>query len=100
MAFLRVTIFSLLKQTKKPFEILVIENSDNQYAEKLINNLMSEFSVKADAIIEGVAEAILNSTAPVRVVDDAGQTVGSITAAKIVHVLFGSHATTPSETAS
>ena len=34
---------SLLTQTKKPFEILVIDNSDNSYAEKLINNLESKF---------------------------------------------------------
>jgi glycine betaine/proline transport system ATP-binding protein len=52
---------------------------------------MGDLSVNANAIIESVAETILNSTAPVRVVDDEGQTVGSITAAKIVHVLFGNH---------
>jgi glycine betaine/proline transport system ATP-binding protein len=61
---------------------------------------MGDLSVNADAIIEQVAESILNSNAPVRVVDDEGQTVGSITAAKIVHVLFGDHATKPSETTS
>jgi glycine betaine/proline transport system ATP-binding protein len=64
------------------------------------DNLMSELSVNANTIIETVAESILNSSAPVRVVDDEGLTVGSITAAKIVHVLFGDHATNPSETAS
>ena len=36
-------LLSLLAQTKKPFEILVIENSDNLYAEKIINNLESQF---------------------------------------------------------
>ena len=36
-------LFSLLAQTKKPFEILVIDNSDNSYAEKTINNLESQF---------------------------------------------------------
>lgn len=59
---------------------------------------MGELSVNANAIIESVAEAILNSRAPVRVVDDEGQTVGSITAAKIVHILFGEHASNPNET--
>jgi glycine betaine/proline transport system ATP-binding protein len=61
---------------------------------------MGDLSVNANAIIERVAETILNSTAPVRVIDDEGQTVGSITAAKIVHVLFGNHTASQSETSS
>ena len=61
---------------------------------------MGDLSVNANAIIERVAETILNSTAPVRVIDDEGHTVGSITAAKIVHVLFGNHTAIQSETSS
>jgi glycine betaine/proline transport system ATP-binding protein len=61
---------------------------------------MGDLSVNTNAIIESVAETILNSTAPVRVVDDEGQTVGSITAAKIVHVLFGNHTASQSEISS
>ena len=64
------------------------------------DDAMGDLTVKADAIIEQVAETILNSTSAVRVVDDAGQTVGSITAAKIVSVLFGSHTSKESESTS
>jgi len=61
---------------------------------------LGELSVNANTIIEDVAESILNSNAPVRVIDDEGQTVGAITAAKIVHVLFGDHSINLSETTS
>jgi len=61
---------------------------------------LGELSVNANTIIEDVAESILNSNVPVRVIDDEGQTVGSITAAKIVHVLFGEHSINLSETTS
>ena len=40
---IRVCLNSILAQTLKPFEILVIDNSDNSYAEKTINNLESQF---------------------------------------------------------
>jgi CBS-domain-containing membrane protein len=56
--------------------------------------------VQNSAIIETVAEVILSSSKPLTVVDDAGKAVGTITAAKIVHVLFGSHSTQRSENAS
>jgi glycine betaine/proline transport system ATP-binding protein len=61
---------------------------------------MSDFTVPHNAVIETVAEVILNSSKPVTVVDGTGQIVGSITAAKIVHVLFGSHSTQGSDDAS
>jgi len=61
---------------------------------------MSDVTVPHNVVIETVAEVILNSSKPVTVVDDAGQAVGAITAAKIVHVLFGSHSTKGSENAS
>jgi len=61
---------------------------------------MSDLKVQKDAIIETVAEAILSTSKPVTVIDDSGQTVGVINAAKIVHVLFGDHSNQKSETAS
>ena len=61
---------------------------------------MSDFTVPHNVVIETVAEVILNSSKPVTVVDDTGQPVGVITAAKIVHVLFGSHSSQGSESAS
>jgi glycine betaine/proline transport system ATP-binding protein len=61
---------------------------------------MSDLTVQNSAIIETVAEVILSSSKPLTVVDDAGKAVGTITAAKIVHVLFGSHSTQRSENAS
>jgi glycine betaine/proline transport system ATP-binding protein len=63
------------------------------------NAEMSGLTVPKDAIIETVAEVILNSSKPVTVVDDAGHTVGSISAPKIVHVLFGHHENKRSENA-
>ena len=54
---------------------------------------MSDLTVPHNVVIETVAEVILNSSKPVTVVDDAGQAVGAITAAKIVHVLFGDRLT-------
>ena len=37
-------LFSLLNQTKKPFEILVIDNSETSYVKKIINNLENQFT--------------------------------------------------------
>ena len=51
----------------------------------------SDFDVQQDAIIETVAEAVLNAGKAVRVVDAAGETVGALHASHIVHVLFGGH---------
>ncbi len=51
-----------------------------------------DLTIPADAIIETVAEKILNTSAPVTVTDASGQAVGTITAAKIVSVLFGRQA--------
>ena len=36
-------LFSLLNQTKKPFEILVIDNSDNSYAKKVVKIFEERF---------------------------------------------------------
>ena len=52
---------------------------------------MSDLRVPQNAIIETVAESILNSSKPVSVVNDAGEVVGSLRASTVVNVLFGSH---------
>ena len=50
-----------------------------------------DMKVSQDAIIETVAEAVLNSEKPVSVVDESGNAVGTLHASKVVNVLFGSH---------
>ena len=52
---------------------------------------VSEFKVSKDAIIETVAELVLNSDKPVSVIDASGDIVGAVHAAKVVHLLFGGH---------
>ena len=39
-------LFSLLKQTKKPLEILIIDNSDNSYAKKVVNTFEEKFKLQ------------------------------------------------------
>ena len=64
------------------------------------NEDMSDKSVSKDAIIETVAELILNARRPVRVVDDEGNPVGSLHSSKVVHMLFGGHAEAANQAAS
>ncbi|UCH40418.1 MAG: betaine/proline/choline family ABC transporter ATP-binding protein [Gammaproteobacteria bacterium] len=64
------------------------------------NEEVSEMRVQQDAIIETVAEAVLNAGKPVPVVDSAGEIVGALHASHIVHVLFGGHSDNETETAS
>jgi len=52
----------------------------------------SDLQVSRDAIIETVAESVLNTRRPIRVIDDAGQPVGSLHASHVVNLLFGGHA--------
>jgi len=52
---------------------------------------VSDLRVSQNAIIESVAEAVLNGGKPVTVIDDAGNTVGLLHASKIVSILFGGH---------
>lgn len=52
------------------------------------NEDMSDISVPKDAIIETVAESILNAHRPVKVVDNHGNAVGSLHASKVVSMLF------------
>jgi glycine betaine/proline transport system ATP-binding protein len=61
---------------------------------------VSDLKIPKDAIIETVAEAILNTDKPVAVVDDAGEVVGSLHASKVVSILFGGHADHAAEQAS
>jgi len=64
------------------------------------NEDMSDMTVPKDAIIETVAENILNARRPVKVVDDTGEPVGSLHASKVVSILFGGHADHSAEKAS
>ena len=50
---------------------------------------LSDLRVSKDAIIETVAEAILNQHRPVGVVDDDNALVGSLHASHVINVLFG-----------
>ncbi len=53
---------------------------------------VSDVKIPRDAMIESVAEAVLNANKPVSVVDGSGQVVGTVHASKVVSVLFGSRA--------
>ena len=52
----------------------------------------SSLTVPANAVIETVAEAVLNESKPVAVVDDKGKTIGVLNRKSIIHVLFGKDA--------
>ncbi len=57
----------------------------------------SAVTVSRDAIIETVAEVVLNSAEPVSVTDESGSIVGSVHASRVVNILFGgrSHQSQP-----
>jgi len=50
---------------------------------------MSDKSVSEDAIVETVAEQILNSRRPVKVINKDGEPTGSLHASKVTSILFG-----------
>ncbi len=50
---------------------------------------LSELKVAHDAVIETVAEAVLNDPKPVPVVDSTNQTIGVLHRESIIHILFG-----------
>ena len=50
---------------------------------------MSEIKVPHNAVIETVAEAVLNEPKAVAVIDDNGETIGVLHRKHIIHVLFG-----------
>jgi len=61
---------------------------------------VGDITVSKDAIIETVAETVLNSSKPVSVVNDSGEVVGAVHASKLVSMLFGSHSQASSSQAS
>lgn len=50
---------------------------------------MSSLKISEDAIIETVAEAVLNETKPVPVIDKNDKLVGALNCKTIIHMLFG-----------
>jgi glycine betaine/proline transport system ATP-binding protein len=50
---------------------------------------LSDLKVPHNAVIEKVAEAVLNDPKPVAVVDDNNQTIGVLHRKSIIHILFG-----------
>ncbi|MFT5217897.1 MAG: glycine betaine/proline transport system ATP-binding protein [Planctomycetota bacterium] len=59
-----------------------------------------DLKVSQDAVIESVAESVLNSSKTITVVDDSGAPVGSLHASHVVKVLFGSHTDHPGDQSS
>ena len=57
---------------------------------------LSELRVPKGAIIETVAEAVLNEPKPVAVVDDNGEVIGVLNSKSIIHILFGGSSAEPS----
>ena len=55
---------------------------------------LSDLQVSKDAIIETVAEVVLNQQKPVAVTDADNNLVGAVHSSKVIHVLFGSRAET------
>ncbi len=50
---------------------------------------VSDFRVPKDAIIETVAEVVLNEPKPVAVIDDNNEIIGVLNSKSIIHILFG-----------
>ena len=59
---------------------------------------LSELRVSKDAIIETVAEAVLNEPKPVAVVGDNNETIGVLNSKTIIHTLFGKNGEEPLST--
>lgn len=57
---------------------------------------LSTLRVPRDAIIETVAEAVLNEKRPVPVIDDTEKIVGVLNSKRIIHILFGRNGAEPS----
>ena len=56
---------------------------------------VSELRVSKDAIIETVAEAVLNESKPAAVVDDNNEMIGVLNRKTIIHILFGKSSAEP-----
>ena len=52
-------------------------------------DVVSDLKVSQDAVIETVAESVLNANTPVSVIDSAGEVVGTVHQSKVVKLLFG-----------
>ncbi len=63
------------------------------------NASMSDLQVSQDAIIETVAESVLNAGKPVAVTDNSGQIVGAVHAPRLIKMLFGNHKAAATEQA-
>jgi glycine betaine/proline transport system ATP-binding protein len=50
---------------------------------------LSDLKVPHNAVIEKVAEAVLNDPKPIAVVDDNNNTIGVLHRKSIIHILFG-----------
>ena len=50
---------------------------------------MADIKINKDAIIETVAEAVLNEKKPISVVDENNNVVGTLHASHVINVLFG-----------
>jgi len=55
-------------------------------------DVVSDFNVSKDAIIETVAESVLTAGKPVSVTNSSGEVVGVVHASKVISLLFGSRA--------
>ncbi len=56
---------------------------------------LSALSVRSNAVIETVAEAVLNEPKPVPVIDDNDATIGVLNRKSIIHILFGKESAAP-----
>lgn len=61
------------------------------------SDVVSDFSVSKDAIIETVAESVLTAGKPVSVIDASGEIVGVVHASKVISLLFGNRANDPAD---
>jgi glycine betaine/proline transport system ATP-binding protein len=59
--------------------------------EQMSDAKVSPMTVHKDAVIASVAEAVLNESHPVQVVDDASVPVGILNRKTVLHILFGAH---------
>lgn len=50
---------------------------------------VSDLKVSQNAVIETVAESVLNASSPVSVIDDNGEVVGTVYQSKVIKLLFG-----------
>ena len=67
-------------------KVLKIETVMDPYDPAIAIN---DLRISKDAIIETVAETVLNSDAPVSLVDNTGEIVGMVRPSNVVHLLFG-----------